>query len=152
MKIIQATMDHTDEIFRITQAVIKESYAHYYPVSVVDFIAAYHHEERIRDDIENGLILIARSEDGTPLATGTARHEEIGRLFVLPQYQGMGIGTALMDRLEEAVFKTRDRIQLDASLPAKPMYTKRGYRETSYEAQPIGNGDFVCYSVMERRK
>ncbi len=152
MKILQATVDQLDEIYDITQTVIKESYAHYYPASVVDFIAGFHHKGRILADLEKGKILLARSEDGQALGTGTAREEEIGRLFVLPRHQGQGVGTALMEQLEAIVFKSHSRIQLDASLPAKPMYIKRGYTELSYEVQPIGNGDFVCYSVMELKR
>ena len=149
MSILKAKEEYVDDIYEITQSVIRESYAHYYPASVVEFIAGFHHKDRIRDDLKNGEILIFESEDGTPLATGTARGEEISRLFVLPAAQGQGIGTALMNELEKTVFKNHPKIQLDASLSAKRMYSKRGYKEISYEVQPIGNGDFVCYSVME---
>lgn len=152
MSIIKAADEHVDDIYEITQSVIRESYAHYYPAPVVDFIAGFHHKDRIRNDLKNGEILVFLSDDGTPLATGTARGEEISRLFVLPSAQGQGIGTALMDELERMVFQRHPQIRLDASLSAKQMYLKRGYKEISYEAQPIGNGDFVCYSVMELRK
>lgn len=151
MEIIKADSRHLDEIYDITQQVIKESYSHYYPASVVDFIAAFHSKERIEDDLKTGSILLLKADDQTLAATGTARGEEISRLFVLPAYQGQGIGTALMDALEKIVLEDHDKIQLDASLSAKKMYIKRGYQETSYEVQPIGNGDFVCYSIMERR-
>lgn len=150
MEIIKATSIHLEHIYYITQRVVKESYAHYYPASVVDFIAGFHSRERIKKDLEGGQILLFGINSKTFVATGTANGEEISRLFVLPEYQGKGIGTALMDKLEEIVLKEHGKIQLDASLPAKAMYLKRGYQETSYEVQPIGNGDFVCYSVMEK--
>lgn len=150
MKIVKATPTHLDSIYRITQRVIKESYSHYYPSSVVDFIAGFHSKERIQKDLEEGQILLFCINDDSFVATGTAKGEEISRLFVLPEHQGKGIGTILMDALEEAVFKEHDKIQLDASLSAKAMYLKRGYQEINYEVQPIGNGDYVCYSVMEK--
>jgi GNAT superfamily N-acetyltransferase len=151
MEIINATATHLDDIFNITQRVIKESYAHYYPASVVEFIASFHNKERIQEDLENGQILMFRADDGFFAATGTARNEEISRLFVLPEYQGQGVGTTLMEVLEKIVLKDHDKIQLDASLSSKTMYIKRGYQEISYKVQPIGNGDFVCYSVMEMK-
>ena len=150
MEIIKATSSHLDYIYSITQRVIRESYVHYCPASVVDFIAGFHHKERIWKDLEEGEILLFRANNGSFAATGTAKGTEISRLFVLPEYQGRGIGTALMEALEKIVLGEHDIIQLDASLPAKTMYLKRGYTETSYEVQPIGNGDFVCYSVMEK--
>ncbi len=152
MSIIKASEEHIDDIYEITQSVIRESYAHYYPASVVKFIAGFHSKEKIKDDLKFGDILIFLSSDGTPLATGTARNEEISRLFVLPAAQGQGVGTALMQELEKIVLEKHPKIQLDASLSAKKMYEKRGYKEISYEVQAIGNGDFVCYSVMELRK
>jgi len=149
MEIIKADETQLEDVYRITQSSIRESYAHYYPESVVEFIAAFHHKDRIKEDLKKGAILLLKTDDGIFAATGTAVNEEISRLFVLPDRQGQGFGTALMDRLEEIVFAGHDKIQLDASLSAKAMYLKRGYREKSYEVQPIGNGDFVCYSVME---
>ena len=152
MQIIQATTEHVDTVYAITQQVILESYPHYYPMPAVQFMSNYHDRNKILRDIAEGTILLLLTGEGVPAATGTARGSEIGRLFVLPEYQGQGMGTALMDRLENVVFLNHDRIQLDASLPAKPMYSKRGYTEISYEVQPVGGGDFVCYSVMELRR
>ncbi|NCB41471.1 MAG: GNAT family N-acetyltransferase [Clostridia bacterium] len=149
MEIIQATAANIEDIYCITQQVIKESYKHYYPASVVDFIAEFHSKDRILADLETGQILLFKADDGSIAATGTAKGKEIGRLFVLPKYQGQGVGTLLMEALETIVFQEHDTVRLDASLSAKTMYLKRGYKEISYEAQPIGNGDFVCYSVME---
>lgn len=152
MEIIRATGEHIDDIYDITQRVIKESYSHYYPASVVDFIASFHHKERIKEDMKKGHILLLKSHQGNFAATGTAREEEISRVFVLPEHQGQGMGTLLMNELEKIVFEQHDKIQLDASLSAKKMYAKRGYVEIGYEVQPIGNGDFVCYSVMQQMK
>ena len=39
-----------------------------------------------------------------------------------------------------------------ASLPAKPIYKKRGYRETEYHTVQTENGDFLCYDVMEMKQ
>lgn len=152
MQIIQATAEQVDTIYAMTQRVILESYPHYYPMPAVQFMSDYHDRTKILRDVNEGTVLLLLTDEGVPAATGTARGVEIGRLFVLPEYQGQGMGTALMDKLEDVVFQNHDHIQLDASLPAKPMYTKRGYTEISYEVQSVGGDDFVCYSVMELRK
>ena len=41
---------------------------------------------------------------------------------------------------------------IDASLPAKPIYKKRGYRETEYHTIRTRKGDFLCYDVMEMKQ
>ena len=152
MKIFQATPESIGDIYRITQRVVLESYPHYYPASAVKFISEYHDADKIGRDILEGTILLLATDQGILAATGTARECEIGRLFVLPEYQRQGMGTALMNALERIVFQSYDRIQLDASLPAKPMYINRGYKEIRYEVQSVGNGDFVCFSVMELKR
>ncbi len=37
---------------------------------------------------------------------------------------------------------------MDASLPAKRIYRKRGYKETEYNTVKTDNGDYLCYDVM----
>ena len=39
-------------------------------------------------------------------------------------------------------------IVVDASLPAKRIYRKRGYVETDYHVVATGDGDYLCYDVM----
>ena len=39
-------------------------------------------------------------------------------------------------------------IVLDASLPAKRIYRKRGYVDAEYHTIQTDSGDFLCYDVM----
>ena len=43
-----------------------------------------------------------------------------------------------------------DEIVLDASLSAKAIYLKRGYRQTDYHTIRTVNGDHLCYDVMTK--
>ena len=77
---------------------------------------------------------------------------EINRLFVLPGFQRKGYGRELMDFAEEMISKKYGHIILDASLPAKQKYLKRGYVVTKYNIIETDNGDFLCFDVMEKNR
>ena len=55
-----------------------------------------------------------------------------------------------MDFAEEIIRKKHDHIILDASLPAKQIYFKRGYVATKYNIIETENGDYLCFDVMEK--
>ena len=55
-----------------------------------------------------------------------------------------------MDFAEEIIRKKHDHIILDASLPAKQIYIKRGYVTAKYNMIETENGDYLCYDVMEK--
>ena len=78
----------------------------------------------------------------------TVKKNEITRLFVLPDHQGNGFGKKLLEFAETAISKRYDEIKIDASLPAKAIYLKRGYKETEYHTIKTENNDFLCYDVM----
>ncbi len=49
-------------------------------------------------------------------------------IFVLPEYQGKGIGRLIIETLEnDVLFKRADRIEVPASITAVPFYQKFGY-------------------------
>lgn len=143
------TADINDfEVVRdITQTTIRAVYPDYYPQGAVDFFSAHHSDERIREDIEQGYVYILEDE-GVTAGTVTVAGNAINRLFVLPQYQRRGYGRALMDFAERKIASAYDSVVIDASLPAKSMYLKRGYKETEYNKIKTSNGDYLCFDVM----
>lgn len=61
---------------------------------------------------------------GNVVGTGSIRENEICRLFILPEYQGKGYGSRLMDLLEARIFENYPKVHVDASFPAESMYLK----------------------------
>ena len=106
----------------------------------------------IRQDLEAGSVYLLLNEKQLALGTVTLKNHEIYRLFVLPAHQKKGYGRRLMDFAEQKIFECTDICRLDASLPAKAIYIKRGYRESAYHIIPTENGDFLCYDVMQKTK
>lgn len=73
-------------------------------------------------------------------------------LFVLPDFQGRGIGTEILDFAERQIFEKHDDVVLHASLSAKSIYLKRGYREIEYRTKKNENSDYLCVDIMQKKK
>ncbi len=70
----------------------------------------------------------------------------LDRLFVHPDYQGMGIATGICDRLERAV---PGKIVTHASITARPFFEHRGYQVVK-EQQVERRGILLTNFVMEK--
>ena len=150
MAVIRAAKETDfDSVKDITQTTIWSVYPKYYPSGAVQFFSNHHSDDRIRADIVAGIVFLIEV-DGTAIGTVTVADNEINRLFVLPDFQRKGYGRELMDFAEEIIRKKHDYIILDASLPAKQIYLKRGYVTTKYNMIETENGDYLCYDVMEK--
>ena len=150
MAVIRAAKETDfDSVKDITQTTIWSVYPKYYPSGAVQFFSNHHSDDRIRADIVAGIVFLIEV-DGTVIGTVTVADNEINRLFVLPDFQRKGYGRELMDFAEEIIRKKHDHIILDASLPAKQIYLKRGYVTAKYNMIETENGDYLCYDVMEK--
>lgn len=148
MSIVIANEEDFDIIKNITHTTIKHIYPRYYPVGAVKFFINHHNDESILTDIKNGKCYIITNENSVPVGTVTVKGNELLRLFVLPEYQKKGYGKNLLDFSERIIAEKHDCIVISASLPAKNIYLKRGYKETEYHTILTENDDFLCYDEM----
>ncbi len=151
MSVKQAVLSDLSIVKTISDITISEIYPHYYPKGAVDFFLRHHSEANIADDIKHNQVFLCLDMKQIIVGTVTIRSNEICRLFVLPQYQGNGFGTEMLDYAEAIISGQYEKIILAASLPAKIMYHKRGYKETEYNIIPTDNNDFLCYDVMTKQ-
>ena len=142
----KADPDGFDTVKNITETTISTIYPHYYPKGAVEFFLHHHSDENIRADIEKGIVYILYDGDDA-VGTVTLRENEICRLFVLPTYQRRGYGRMLLDFAESTIRQNYSEIVIDASLPAKAIYLKRGYKEKEYHIIDTPD-DHLCYDVM----
>lgn len=151
MNIVSARECDLTIIKKITHTTINEIYPHYYPNGAVAFFLSHHSDENIKEDISNHCVFICYDTEQTAVGTVTIRKNEICRLFVLPEYQGNGYGKALLDYAEKSITQSYDEILIDASLSAKSIYLRRGYKEIEYHIIKTENNDYLCYDVMKKQ-
>lgn len=151
MSIKQAYKEDLQVVKYITIETINQIYPHYYPKGAVDFFVEHHNDTNILSDIEAGKVFLCMNEEGQPVGTVSLKDNDICRLFVLPEYQGQGYGRMLLDFAENEIAKKYEEIMIDASLPAKRIYLKRGYREKESHIINANYGDFLCYDVMVKK-
>ena len=150
MSIETARKQDSGVVKRITHTTIGEVYPHYYSPGAVRFFLEHHSDEKIEKDISDGCVFLCYDAEHRAVGTVTVRGNEILRLFVLPRYQGCGYGKELLDFAESEIAKHYDEINIDASLSAKAIYLKRGYKETGYYTVVTENNDFLCYDTMKK--
>lgn len=149
MEYIKASEEHTDIIFNIVQNTVTTIYPKYYPKEVVDFFCQHHSRENITRDIENrnvGLLVV----DNQIVGTGSHEDNHITRVYVLPEFQGKGYGSFIMQCLEDTISKKYNAVLLDASLPASHLYEQRGYHTIRHEKWNVENDVVLVYEVMEK--
>ena len=151
MSVIPAKQSDFDVVKKITHTTIKEIYPHYYPNGAVAFFLDHHSNENILNDISSNCVFLCHDAELNVVGTVTIKKNEICRLFVLPQYQGNGYGKELMNFAEAEIAKHYDEIILDASLSAKSIYLKRGYKEIEYHTIKTENNDYLCYDIMKKQ-
>lgn len=152
MEIKQAESHEIEVVKNITHGTVSELYPRYYSNGAVDYFLKHHSVENITDDIEHGRTYLCIDDSGSAVGTVSVDNNHIGRLFVLPEYQGNGYRRALLDFAENLIFENYNEIVIDASLSAKAIYLKRGYRECEYVVIKTDNGDFLCYDIMTKVK
>ncbi len=151
MSIIKADISDFETVKYITTETINSIYPRYYPKGAVDFFLNHHNDDNIKKDIESGIVYLCFDGGNDAVGTVTVKENEIGRLFVLPKYQGKRYGRELILFAEKEISRKYDEIVLHASLPAKAIYLKRGYEETEFHSIKTENGDYLCYDMMIKR-
>lgn len=151
MSIRKAVLSDLKTVKSISEITISEIYSHYYPKGAVEFFLEHHSENNILNDIKQNRVFLCSNAEENIVGTVTIRVNEICRLFVLPAYQGNGYGTEMLDYAEKIISHQYSEIVLDASLPAKSIYQKRGYKETKFNIIATNHADYLCYDVMTKQ-
>ena len=149
MEYKKATLQESESIYEMVQTTIKTVYPKYYPEEVVDFFCEHHSLENILRDIENGVVGVLIDNDRM-VGTGCYQNNHITRVYVLPEFQGRGYGSFIMEQLEDIIAVEYDKVFLDASLPACHLYEKRGYQTIRHDRWDVENGVVLVYEIMEK--
>ena len=102
--------DCPEQVSAIVRETIQKVYPHYYPSGAVQFFLDLHSEARIKEVMSYEEIYLAMVQENI-IGTGSIRKNEICRLFILPEYQGKGYGSKLMDLLETRILENYKILQ-----------------------------------------
>jgi len=93
--------------------------------------------------------VLVTDSSGHPMGTGRMKADgHIGRMAVLKNYRGQGVGSAILDALLDlARQKQCNRVYLHAQVTAIPFYEKHGFVVSSEEFMDAG----IPHRSMERR-
>ena len=136
---------------RLICETIDVSYAPVYPPKALDFFKAFHAEEKVRERAQRGTVLVAEAS-GALIATGSLLEGEIFAVFVHPDRQGVGLGKALMERLEEDARSAGvTESVLSVSLPSKRFYEGLGYEIVEERSRDLGDGQHLDFWKARKR-
>lgn len=142
-----------EAIHAVVQKSILDAYPPCYGRAEVAAFCRLHDVESIAADVGRGRVRVVSASDRI-VGTGTLDGDHITRVFVLPEEQGKGYGTRMMDALERAAQPYGTAV-LDTSIPAKALYLHRGYRATGTETWCVEPHDCfpafrLNYETMEK--
>jgi len=136
------------DVFEVVHKTIEEIYPKYYPRSAVDFFHDYHSRENMGLKLPHEFTLVFM-DNSKIFGTGSLFKNDIGRFFILPEYQGKGYGKMLLKELEKNVEKDKyDNFVLSSSLGAVEFYRKNNYIYNEYKTIDLADGNYLCYLEM----
>lgn len=149
--IIEARLAYAQSLQILLEQTILHTYPFYYAKGAVDFFIHRHNLSEIQSDIMKSQVYVYEVNDEI-IGSVTVKNDEIYRLFVLQEYQHSGYGMELLEFAEKKLLEKGVPLRLDASLPSKEFFLKRGYKEKAYRKIQLDTGDFYCYDVMTKRE
>ena len=124
---------------------IDYSYSPVYPPQVLKFFRDFHSMDRISDRCRRGAVLKGVINGGLA-ATGAFLDGEILGVFVIPEYQRLGLGRSIMLELEKvAVDRGYAQVSLSVSLPSRRFYEGLGYQIVETCSHPVADGACLDY-------
>ena len=116
------------DIRQLIHTTVITCYPAIYPPRVVQFFLHHHSIEEIHRRATTGVV-IGLFINQVIRATGFLSEGELGGVYVHPEFQRKGLGTAVVNHLLGIASKEKlNRIWLDATPIAKPMYDRLGFK------------------------
>jgi GNAT superfamily N-acetyltransferase len=148
MEIIKYKEKYFEDVFNVVHDTIEKIYPKYYPRKAVDFFHNHHSKENMIEKLPKEYTRIIK-ENGKIIGTGSTKENDIGRFFILPEYQNKGYGKLLLKKLETEIIRNNyEYITLASSLGAVFFYKSCGYKYHEYKIIPVENDEYLCFLTM----
>lgn len=127
MQVRKFRKEDISQIPNLIKRAIIERDNHNYTHEQIVLSSSYYTAEKFCEDFDNKIVYVCVDEDKV-VGTGTLYKGEIMACFILPEYQGKGIGKEIVMALEkEAIRKGLPKVWLVSVLSAVKFYEKLGY-------------------------
>ena len=127
VEIRRATAGDAEAVYEIVLRSLRETNARDYPASVIDRLVLTL-PEGVASKLEEWHAYVA-VVDGRIVGTASLNDRTVRAVFVHPDYQGRGIGTELMNSVENAAsVQSESTLSVQSSITAQPFYAKRGFK------------------------
>lgn len=155
MKIRRFQPEDAEETARLVHTTLKISNSKDYPSEYIEYNIASHSAEVLIQRAEEGHMYVVC--DGSRIVGcgtiapywGSETESILLTIFVLPEYQGKGVGRLIIDTLEQDEYFLRaDRVEIPASITGVEFYRKMGY---SYKNGITELEDGVMYRLEKFR-
>ena len=123
----------------LIQTVISETNSKYYSPEIIEAWKRYNSLENLEKELKEMNFIYYQVND-IILGTGAIKENHIQKVYVLPDYQGLGIGAKLVNALEKiAQVKNYKECNLNSTINALNFYKPMGYQEEGIKTLTEGN-------------
>ena len=143
------TIENKEVTLDIIHTTVKTCYPEFYSPEVIDFFIEYHNEESLLKRHQSGEVynLLYKS---SIVGTGFLVEEELGGLYVLPEFQNKSLGAHMLHfLLDRARKKKLHKVWLDATPNSKRFYLNNGFTLQKEETMFVDDKYPLLYYIME---
>ena len=149
-EIITFKKKYTLPLFELIHQTLKEEYSEFYTSDAIDYFLSYNQPCDILNDAKTGYISLCFI-DNKLVGSGGLVNNNVRKMFVLSEYQRMGVGTLILKHLEnKAIENSLDFIELYAMMPSVGFYKTLGYNELIQCKYKTYGNNFVDYIRMAK--
>jgi N-acetylglutamate synthase-like GNAT family acetyltransferase len=148
----RAREEDCEGVWRVHVKAIREIANSHYSPEEIEAWASPRKPEHYIESIRNKEFYVAE-EDGALIGFGTLNHKEneIEAVYVSPEVVRRGVGSAILQRLEErARALGLKSLKMDASLNAVPFYISAGYESQKVAEHRLASGVEIGCVLMTK--
>jgi ribosomal protein S18 acetylase RimI-like enzyme len=137
------------ELLGLIHYTIRKCYPQIYAPEVVSYFLEYHSEPEILRRLKTAKYLVIK-KDGEIIASGFLDADEMGGVYVHPDFQRSGLGSDIVRSLLKLAMENKvKKVWLDATPIAKKMYENLGFQLVRPAVQMVGDVP-LDYFIMEK--
>jgi GNAT superfamily N-acetyltransferase len=139
-----------ERLLHLVQNTIEVSLPESYPPGIVEHFKLIHSREHILNDAVDGHIVLAE-QNGELLGTGTLTRNSLHRVYIHPQHQHRGIGSLIVQALEEeAINREVPFLALGANPLSRRFWESQGFIMQQETYVTMEDGQNLYYFLMEK--